>query len=176
MDQVQEISTVQWNQSSDTIHHRELEADEPKPFFGPSAGKNRHVHHPGPDRPRGRIQYCRIPGHDGHGKTKGYRHSQNHGGNGQSIGRIFVIKGLMIGSGGNGAGNIGGGGGVHPAKRYSFIHLPADVYYISTLPVNLKPSDVLLIACSALCICFAATLYPARQAAGIDPVEAIRHG
>jgi lipoprotein-releasing system permease protein len=61
-------------------------------------------------------------------------------------------------------------------KRYSFIHLPADVYYINTLPVNLKPADVLLIAASALVICLVATLYPARQAAGIDPVEAIRHG
>jgi lipoprotein-releasing system permease protein len=44
------------------------------------------------------------------------------------------------------------------------------------LPVNLKAGDVLLIALCALLICFAATLYPARQAADVDPVEAIRHG
>jgi lipoprotein-releasing system permease protein len=61
-------------------------------------------------------------------------------------------------------------------ERYAFIHLPADVYYITTLPVNLKLVDVLRIAASALLICLAATLYPARQAAAINPVEAIRHG
>ncbi|MCB2148058.1 MAG: lipoprotein-releasing ABC transporter permease subunit [Deltaproteobacteria bacterium] len=94
----------------------------------------------------------------------------------KSIGRIFVIKGLMIGLVGTVLGTSAGLVLCTLLERYSFIHLPADVYYISTLPVNMKTSDVLLIALCALAICFAATLYPARQAAGIDPVEAIRHG
>jgi lipoprotein-releasing system permease protein len=94
----------------------------------------------------------------------------------RSIGRIFVIKGLMIGLVGTVLGTSAGLVLCTLLERYSFIHLPADVYYISTLPVNMKTSDVLLIALCALIICFAATLYPARQAAGIDPVEAIRHG
>ncbi len=94
----------------------------------------------------------------------------------RSIGRIFVIKGLMIGLVGTVLGTSAGLVLCTLLKRYSFIQLPADIYYINTLPVNLKISDVLLIALCALIICFAATLYPARQAAGIDPVEAIRHG
>jgi lipoprotein-releasing system permease protein len=93
-----------------------------------------------------------------------------------SIGRIFVIKGLMIGLVGTVLGTTAGMVLCTLLERYSFIHLPADVYYISTLPVNMKASDILLISLSALFICFIATLYPARQAAGIDPVEAIRHG
>jgi len=94
----------------------------------------------------------------------------------RSIGRIFVIKGLIIGLVGTVLGTSAGLILCTLLKRYSFIQLPSDIYYISTLPVNMKISDVLLIALCALIICFAATLYPARQAAGIDPVEAIRHG
>lgn len=94
----------------------------------------------------------------------------------RSISRIFVIKGLMIGLVGTALGTSAGLMLCTLLRRYSFIQLPADVYYINTLPVNLKVSDVVLIALCALIICFAATLYPARQAAGIDPVEAIRHG
>lgn len=94
----------------------------------------------------------------------------------RSIGRIFVIKGLMIGMVGTALGTSAGLVVCILLERYSFIHLPADVYYISTLPVALQSADVIVIALCALFICFAATLYPARQAASIDPVEAIRHG
>jgi lipoprotein-releasing system permease protein len=94
----------------------------------------------------------------------------------RSISRIFVIKGLVIGLVGTVLGTSAGLVLCTLLKRYSFIHLPEDIYYISELPVNLKATDVLLIAVCALIICFAATLYPARQAAGVDPVEAIRHG
>ncbi|WP_419663916.1 LolC1: lipoprotein-releasing system transmembrane protein [Desulfosarcina variabilis str. Montpellier] len=94
----------------------------------------------------------------------------------RSIGRIFVIKGLMIGLMGIALGTSAGVGLCTLQARYGLVHLPADVYYITTLPVNLKLFDVLLIAVSALLICLAATLYPARQAARVNPVEAIRHG
>ena len=94
----------------------------------------------------------------------------------RSISRIFVVKGLIIGLVGTVLGTSAGLVLCTLLKRYSFIHLPEDIYYITALPVNLKATDVLLIAVSALIICFAATLYPARQAAGVDPVEAIRHG
>lgn len=94
----------------------------------------------------------------------------------RSIGRIFVIKGLMIGVMGTALGTAAGLTLCTLLKRYNFVRLPSDVYYISTLPVNLKATDVILIAVCALLICFVATIYPARQATMIDPVEAIRHG
>jgi lipoprotein-releasing system permease protein len=94
----------------------------------------------------------------------------------KSIGRIFVIKGLMIGLMGTILGTSAGLILCTLLERYSFVHLPADVYYITNLPVNLKALDVGLIALCALFICLAATIYPARQAASVDPVEAIRHG
>ncbi len=98
------------------------------------------------------------------------------GATGRSIARIFVVKGLMIGVMGILLGTISGVGLCTLLDRYQFIHLPADVYIITTLPVNLKLLDVLLIAVSALIICLVATVYPARQAASVNPVEAIRHG
>jgi lipoprotein-releasing system permease protein len=61
-------------------------------------------------------------------------------------------------------------------EKYKFIELPGDVYYISTLPVRLEVLDVLMIAAAAMVICFAATLYPARQASKLNPVETIRYG
>jgi lipoprotein-releasing system permease protein len=92
------------------------------------------------------------------------------------ISRIFIIKGLAIGLLGTFLGTSLGLLLCTLLERYAFVRLPADVYYITTLPVKLQIEDVLLIAFCALLICFLATLYPARQAASIKPVEAIRHG
>ena len=94
----------------------------------------------------------------------------------RTIGKVFVIKGLAIGLVGITLGTVAGLIVCTLLERYALIRLPADVYYISSLPVNLKAMDVLTIGLCALMICLAATVYPARQAAGIDPVEAIRHG
>jgi lipoprotein-releasing system permease protein len=93
-----------------------------------------------------------------------------------SVSRIFVIKGLTIGLVGTALGTLAGTMLCTLLQRYAFIKLPEEVYYINTLPVNLKGLDVLTIAISALSICLMATVYPARQAASVDPVEAIRHG
>ena len=93
----------------------------------------------------------------------------------QSIMRIFMMNGLVIGGLGTGMGLILGLALCGLLKRYEFIHLPKDVYPISTLPVLIQPLDVLSIVLAAMAISFLATLYPAWQAARLDPVEAIRY-
>ena len=94
----------------------------------------------------------------------------------RSIRKIFVYEGLLIGALGTLLGVVIGFVMCTLLEKYKFIELPGDVYYLTTLPVKLDFVDVLVIAASALIICFLATLYPARQASRLDPVEAIRYG
>ncbi|MCX5865774.1 MAG: lipoprotein-releasing ABC transporter permease subunit [Deltaproteobacteria bacterium] len=91
-----------------------------------------------------------------------------------SIMRIFIYEGLVIGLAGTLLGVLGGLGLCAILRRYQFIKLP-DVYPISTLPVLVLPSDVILIALSATVITLVATLYPSWQAAKVDPAVALRY-
>ncbi|HPA14484.1 MAG TPA: lipoprotein-releasing ABC transporter permease subunit [Desulfobacterales bacterium] len=109
-------------------------------------------------------------------KTKDIAILKAMGATDKSIKRIFVIKGMAIGSIGTILGVCLGFILCALLKHYKFIELPGDVYYITTLPVKLEAIDVFFIASAAMAICFLATLYPARQASKLDPVEAIRYG
>ncbi len=91
------------------------------------------------------------------------------------IRNIFVLEGFMIGVSGTILGLLGGVTLCAILKRYRFIELPRDVYYLSTLPVVLKAFDVFTIALSAILITLLATIYPSRQAAKLDPAEALRY-
>ncbi|MNJ76344.1 Lipoprotein-releasing system transmembrane protein LolE [compost metagenome] len=51
----------------------------------------------------------------------------------------------------------------------------SDVYFISTLPSELRWEDVAIIAVAALSLSFLATLYPAWRAAQTQPAEALRY-
>ncbi len=93
-----------------------------------------------------------------------------------SIRKIFIFKGMIIGSVGTTLGVCFGFIMCKLLEKYKFIELPGDVYYISTLPVRLEALDVFIISAAAIVICFVATLYPARQASKLNPVEAIRYG
>ena len=88
---------------------------------------------------------------------------------------VFVLQGLAIGLIGTGLGAAGGLVLVWLLDRYQFIKLPGEVYFIDTLPVALEPLDMALILVVSLLISFTATIYPARQASRLQPVEAIRH-
>ena len=92
-----------------------------------------------------------------------------------SIRKIFVMEGFLIGTTGTLLGLLGGYILCSLLKKYQFIELPRDVYYISTLPVKMEALDVGMIALAAIFISLVATLYPSRQAAKLDPAEALRY-
>jgi lipoprotein-releasing system permease protein len=92
-----------------------------------------------------------------------------------AIMRIFMLQGLTIGLIGTALGAAGGWLLVYLLDTYRFIELPAEVYFLDTLPVALETGDLLMIIAASILVAFAATIYPARQASRLEPVEAIRH-
>jgi len=108
-------------------------------------------------------------------KTKDIAVLKSMGASSKSIMKIFILDGLVIGIIGTILGIMGGGILCFLLKRYEFVKLPSDVYYISTLPVRVQLVDVVLIALSAIAISFLATLYPSYQASRLDPAAAIRY-
>ncbi|MFV0348107.1 MAG: lipoprotein-releasing ABC transporter permease subunit [Halodesulfovibrio sp.] len=91
------------------------------------------------------------------------------------IRRIFMLQGTIIGAIGTILGFALGLSVAYLLKKYQFIELPKGVYSLDTLPVLIEWSDLLIIGVSAMVLCFVATIYPARQAARLEPVEALRY-
>ena len=91
------------------------------------------------------------------------------------IRRIFMLQGTIIGFVGTLIGYVLGIGIGELLQRYQFIKLPPGVYTLDHLPVLLQASDIALVGASAMLLCFLATLYPARQAAALEPAEALRY-
>ena len=91
------------------------------------------------------------------------------------IRRIFMLQGTIIGLVGTLIGYALGIGLGELLQRYQFIKLPPGVYTLDHLPVLLQASDIALVGASAMILCFLATLYPARQAASLEPAEALRY-
>jgi len=92
-----------------------------------------------------------------------------------AIARVFVLKGAVIGVVGTLLGNVLGLLGCWVLARYQFVELPKDVFLVTTLPVRLDPTNVLIVSAVSIGICVLAALSPARRAAGLVPVEVIRY-
>ena len=91
------------------------------------------------------------------------------------IRNIFVFEGALIGASGTVIGLIGGYTLCYFLDRYKLIPLDEQVYALPYVPFSPQAIDGLWIAAAAMAVSLLATLYPARNATRIAPVEALRY-
>ena len=100
-----------------------------------------------------------------------------------SITKIFLFQGASVGVFGVGAGAALGLAITFNLNTIAnfierttgFEIFPSDIYYFSEIPTEVNPHDIMIIVVSALCIAVFAGVYPARRAAKLNPVEALRY-
>lgn len=92
-----------------------------------------------------------------------------------SIRRIFLAQGMAIGVAGTALGALVGLVASLVISRSELIRIDPQVYLIDHLPVALVLPDLLIILGASVAVAVLATIFPARHAARMYPVEAIRH-
>ena len=97
------------------------------------------------------------------------------GASARSVTTIFMMQGLIIGVVGTTVGAAAGYAVSYVLDRYKLIRVPVDIYQVSHVPFTVLPVDFTLVVVAAVIVCFIATIYPSRQAARLDPAQALRY-
>jgi lipoprotein-releasing system permease protein len=97
------------------------------------------------------------------------------GANARSVTAIFVMQGVIIGIIGTAVGATAGYALASILDRYKLIKIPMDVYQVSHVPFKVLPFDLAMVVLAAVLVCLVATIYPSRQAARLDPAQALRY-
>jgi lipoprotein-releasing system permease protein len=92
-----------------------------------------------------------------------------------SVALIFLSQGAALGLVGTALGDGAGFAAAFLIGKYHLIHLPADMFMVSNVPVELNPWNFVLVAAATIVLCLLASIYPAMQAARLSPVEVIRY-
>jgi len=88
--------------------------------------------------------------------------------------RIFVRLGLLIGLAGVIIGEVIALIMAWAQLQFGIIPLPAEAYYMSTAPIDLAAMDFVIVALVTLALCVLSSWIPARVAANVNPIQAIR--
>lgn len=108
-------------------------------------------------------------------KTRDIAILKTMGASSRSITLIFLLQGTIIGVLGTLMGAALGTTAAYVLDRYRLITIPSDVYQVNYLPFKLLTGDLVTVVVAAIVVCFVATLYPSRQAARLDPAQALRY-
>ena len=87
---------------------------------------------------------------------------------------VFIVEGAVVGAIGAITGVVLGFVLCLIGNHYKLVSLPADVYSISNVPLTPRPAEMFLAALVAFALSVLATIYPARAASRLRPVEALR--
>ncbi len=97
--------------------------------------------------------------------------------------QVFLVQGALVGAIGTVLGVVGGvllalnvGAVVSAAESaFGFRVLSPEIYFLSSLPSDLRWADVWVTAVIALALALVATLYPSWSASKVNPVDALRY-
>ncbi len=92
-----------------------------------------------------------------------------------SIATIFLTEGAVLGAVGAALGVTAGFVASWAIGKYHLIHLPADLFMVSAVPVRLYAFNFLAVALAAMALCLLGALYPALKARALSPVEVLRY-
>src|SRR6476659_4282061 len=92
-----------------------------------------------------------------------------------AVARVFLLQGAVIGGVGTAVGLTLGLTVAYVVDKSGLVRINPAVYFIDHLPVHVEVRDVFVVVAASLAIAVLATLYPSRSAAGLTPVDAIRH-
>lgn len=88
--------------------------------------------------------------------------------------RIFLRQGLTIALLGTFLGNALAFALCYAQMQFRFFALPSDIYFMTSVPIFLRPGQFLLVSAVTIALCLLSSLVPARLAARLTPVTAIR--
>jgi lipoprotein-releasing system permease protein len=92
----------------------------------------------------------------------------------KSIIRVFIFEGILVGVLGTVLGTALGLLVCYLQMQYHLFPLDPSVYIIPAIPIEIRWTDFVAVGSASMLLCAIAALYPARRAALLLPVEAIR--
>lgn len=98
------------------------------------------------------------------------------GANRKQVMKIFMFQGTLLGFVGTIAGTFLGFALCWAQQTFNIVSIPGEIYFINSLPIDMRVAEFAIIAGASVIISFLATLYPSRRAARLFPSDILRHG